>query len=450
MSRVAAGTRKNTGMLGSVGSTAIVKVGVMGVSGILGLITTRLIIQHFGTDDYAQYGLLTSLPSLLPFADLGMAAVVINAVAGSNDPKQDQLVRRSIMTALRILIVAGLILILVSGLITWFDWWPVLLGAGVQGDEGNLAAFLCLAVFGLALPFSVGARVLVGLKRASTQVAAQSVVSPLILLSVGLAVTLSLPVGGYLAVISAVASGIASLFCLILAARALRPQISRAIRDVPRIRSVKGVPALGLAWPMLAQMVALPIAMQTDRILLSHLTRGDELAQYNLAMQLFGLVLQTIAAAGVALWPFFAKARADGAIVSPMKSVMWFLGGGLAVAGALAVVSPWITGFVSAGKIQLDVWLLVGFVVFVAMQSAKYPLGMYMTDARGLRFQVLPIVIMVPLNLGLSWLLIGVLGAAGPIIGSAIAVALCQVVPNFWYVTRDLRARRVLSPDPKE
>jgi hypothetical protein len=67
---------------------------------------------------------------------------------------------------------------------------------------------------------------------------------------------------------------------------------------------------------------------------------------------------------------------------------------------------------------------------------------MYMTDHRGLWFQVVPILVLVPLNLGISWWLIGVLGAGGPVIGSAISVALCQVLPNFWYVQRDLKLKR--------
>jgi hypothetical protein len=67
---------------------------------------------------------------------------------------------------------------------------------------------------------------------------------------------------------------------------------------------------------------------------------------------------------------------------------------------------------------------------------------MYMTDKTGLVFQVLPIVLMVPLNLGLSWWFIGLVGAAGPVLGSAISVALCQLVPNLWYVSRDLGRRR--------
>jgi O-antigen/teichoic acid export membrane protein len=192
---------------------------------------------------------------------------------------------------------------------------------------------------------------------------------------------------------------------------------------------------------MLVQMIALPIAMQTDRLLLSHLTRGDELAQYNLTSQLFGMVLQAIMAGGMALWPVYARARARSDVRSPVKPAMWFLAGGLLLAGVLALLAPLIAEFVSGGRIELDFWLIAGFVVFVGMQAMKYPLGMYMTDKRGLQFQVLPILLMVPINLGISWWLIGVVGPGGPIIGSAISVLLCQVIPNFVYVSRDLKRR---------
>ena len=429
------------GMWASVGTTAVAKVFVMGVSGILGLFTTRLIIEHFGKDAYAQYGLLTSFPSLLPFADLGMAAVVINAVAAAEDVRSDRYLRNAITTAFRILIVAGAVIIAVGAVISFLGLWPTLLGSGLTAGGAN-AAFLCLAVFGVVLPMTVGQRIMVGLRRTGTQVASQAVVSPFMMLCVGGVILLGIPFGDYVSIFSYVANSLVSVICLLFAARLLAPQLGRAIKDIPRVRAVPGVKALHLAWPMLVQMIALPIAMQTDRLLLSHLTHGDELAQYNLSSQLFGMVLQAIAAGGVALWPIYAKARARRDVQSPVKPMLVFTGVGFAMAAVLAVISPWVAAFVSNGKIRLDTWLLIGFVVFVIVQAAKYPLGMYMTDKRGLKFQVWPILVMVPVNLGVSWWLIGVIGAGGPIIGSAITVFACQVLPNYIYVRRDLARRR--------
>ncbi|MDQ1583765.1 MAG: hypothetical protein QOF36_1819 [Microbacteriaceae bacterium] len=432
------------GTWSTVGSTAAAKVAVMGVSGVIGIINSRLIIQNFGTDAYAQYGLLAALPALLPFADLGIAAVVINAVAGTPSPRTDDYVRRTVLTAFRILLVAGAIIIGVGIIISLLGWWPLLLGDGLLPDGGSLAAFLCLTTFGLVLPLSVGSRILVGLGKTSTQVLIQAVVAPFMLLSIATLVAVSAPAGSFLAVLSYIANALASAICLIVAARLIRPQLGTAFAQIPHPRRYPGVSAFGVAWPMLVQMIALPISMQTDRLLLSHLTHGTELAQYNLASQLFGLELQTIAAAGITFWPIYARARAERRIESPLRPTLWFTLGGLGLGLALAAVTPWLAGFISTGKLVLDPWLIGGFVAFVALQAAKYPIGMYMTDQRGLTFQVWPILVSVPLNLGLSWWLIGVVGAGGPIIGSAISVALCQVIPNLWYVNRDLGARRRL------
>jgi O-antigen/teichoic acid export membrane protein len=435
-------------MWAGVGSTAVAKVFVMGVSGILGLFTTRLIIEHFGKEAYAQYGLLNSFPSLLPFADLGMAAVVINAVAGADDVRTDTYLRNSITTAFRILIVAGLVIGAVGVTISLLGLWPTLLGGGLT-EGGSNAAFICLLIFGLVLPMTVGQRVMVGLQRTTTQVASQAVVAPFMLACVGTVVLTGVPFGDYLSVFSYIANSLVSIICLVVAARILKPQLRRAIREIPKVKAVPGVRAMNLAWPMLVQMIALPIAMQTHRLLLSHLTDGDELAQYNLSAQLFGMVLQAIAAGGVALWPIYARARARHQIQSPFKPMLFFLAAGLLMAGVLALISGWVAAFVSDGQIVLPVWLVVGFVVFVAVQAAKYPLAMYMTDERGLRFMVRPVLVMVPLTVGLSVWSIGLVGPAGPVLASTFAVLVCQVLPNAWYVRRDLR-RRVAAAESDE
>ncbi len=429
-------------MLTTVGGPAVAKIVVMGLSGILGIVTSRLIIEHYGVEAYGQYGLLATLPTLLPFADLGIAAVVVNSLAESKSPSTDDFVLRTIVTAFRILAVSGLVIIGLSVAIYVLGLWPTLLGRGLLPEGGSVAAVLCLAIFGCVLPLTVGQRIVVGLGRTTAQVAAQTVVAPFMLITILTVVALAIPAGTFLAVFSIVANSMVSVICLVIAAKAIKPQMGLAFARIPRFRRYPGVPVMSLTWPVLVSSIVMPLTLQTDRLLLSQLTHGDELARYNLAAQLFGLILQTIAASGVALWPWYAKARSELRIVSPRMPALWFLAGGLFLGAVMALASPWLEVLVSKGKIHLDPWLLAGFVAFVAVEAAKYPLGMYMTDARGLRFQVVPILTMVPVSLGLSWSLIGVVGAGGPVLGSAIAVLLCQVLPYLWYVGRDLGKRR--------
>ena len=120
----------------------------------------------------------------------------------------------------------------------------------------------------------------------------------------------------------------------------MRPQVGEAFRATPKLRSSPGVPVLQLAWPLLVQMVALPIAMQTGRIVLSH--RGDaaELAEYNLAAQLFGVVLGGIAMAGLALWPWFARGRSEDTRHRPWRATAVFAGVGLVGGLGVAACPP--------------------------------------------------------------------------------------------------------------
>lgn len=424
-----------------VGAAAITKVVVMVVTGIFGLVTSRLILQHFGIEAYAQYGLLASLPSLVPFADLGIAAVIINAAAEAEDPRHDRLLQRTLTSALRVLLAAGAVIAVLGVILSLLGLWPTLLGPGLS-QGGEWVAGACAVILALTLPLSIGARLLVGLGRNSTQIATQALTAPIILGLVGFCIVIHAPVAHQLAIFAYIASAAVAATSLCIAARLVSPQLGCALKAVPRLRREPGVKVMNLAGPMLVQMLALPIAMQTARILVSHLGGATELAHYNLGSQLFGIALQTIAAAGVALWPFYARARAARRVDSPFAPTVWFLLGGIGLAGSMAVMSPWLVELVSAGTLVLDPLLIAAFVGFVAVQAAKYPSGMYMTDLRGLRFQMLPTVIMIPVALGGSLWLVPALGAAGSVIAVTLAVTLCQLVPNFLYVRWDVGMRR--------
>lgn len=430
----------------SIGSAAIAKVLVMGVTGVVALFTSRLILQHYGVEAYAQYGLLASLPALVPFADLGIAAVIINAAAEAADPRSDRMLRRTITSALRVLLVAGAVIASLGLLLSALDLWPVILGPGLL-EGGSWVAGVCVLLLGITLPITIGARLLVGLGRNTTQISTQALTAPLILVMVGVCVAVGLPAADQLAVFAYLASAAVAATSLCIAARILAPQLGAAAREVPRVRAAPGVPVMNLAGPMLVQMLALPVAMQTARILISHLGGATELAAYNLSSQLFGIAIQTIAAAGIALWPMYARARSLQRVDSPFAPTVWFLVGGLVLAGGMAVASPWLVAMISADMLELDAPLVVAFVAFVAVQAMKYPIGMYMTDVRGLRFQMLPTILMIPLALGLSFWLIPGLGAAGSVIAITAAVGICQVVPNFVYVKQDLRRRRAAGKD---
>lgn len=423
-----------------VGMSAGARFLVMPVTALLGIVATRLILDSYGQLAYVQYGLLVGLAGLLPFADLGLSAVVMNAVAQSPDVRADDELRRTLLASLRLLLISGAVIVLISAALTLAGAWPSLLGQGLMPRTGPWVAGACLALVGVGLPLGIGQRILTGLGKNHLTIIVTGIQSPLVLLALWIAVLADLPAGPVLGVLPYVAILLLSLVLTVLSGRLVGPTLASAATRV--LSRDKGAKVGHVAWPMLVVMIATPLAMQTDRIVLSHVSEVGELAEYSLAAQMFIPIWALTNAAGLALWPVFARDRATGEETSPTRYGVVF--GVIAATAAVAVslASPWLARLASGGQIELGLDVLIAFSVLQILQAAKYPFGVYLTDAPGLRFQVWMVLAMLPVNLILSIVLARQYGAVGPLVGSAVGVLIFQLLANWWYAGRVLRRRR--------
>lgn len=445
---VSARLQTRSGMLKVVGTSAAARMIVLPVSAILGIILTRLIIQSYGKDTYAQYILLVGLVALLPFADLGMGAAIMNAVASAKDPRRDSHLHGVLVSSLRVFMVCGPVVMITAVILYLGDWWPTLLGSGLTLKSGSLAASLCLGILGFNILVSFGQRMLVALGRNSLVILLQGIQTPIVLLFVLFLRNEHTGDGGYIAVVSYATTSLGALICLAIAARKTRPMLRRAAADATN-RSVKGAPVFNTAWPMFVQMIALPIAMSSDKVVLSHLGTVQDLTEYSLAAQMFLPVYGVVAAAGQSLWPVFARARTSGdqAPLSADGMARIFAGFSLLAVVLLCAVANPLADLASDGKIHLSWYLLIAFSVFIVTQAAMYPYGMVLTDASGLTFQALWMVFgLLPVNLGLTILLTPALGPIGPVIGSIVGVLTCQLIPNVIRVRRTTAASAKSQP----
>lgn len=434
------GAAKGTGALRSVGGNALARLIALPISAVLGIVVTRLIIDEYGTASYGQYALLVGIGALLPFADLGISASIMNAAAGSAHPRSDEHLRRTLISCIRILAMSASVVILLAVVLAVAGAWDDILGAGLKGPAGQTAAALVLAVIGATLTVSFGQRILAGLGKYHWVIILNALQTPLVLLALAVMIKFDLGSGDYIAVTSYVATFLIMVMALVLANRQLRPTLGLALRDALRVRSVRGARVFDTAWPMLVQMIALPLAMQSDRIVISHVSSLRQLTEYSLAAQMFNPVMAVVGAAGIALWPIFARARADGvrSTVSPLRMSLLFGVIALGVSVAIALASGLLSELATNGTIELTGPLLLAFTALVVLQAVKNPVGMFMTDARGLRYQAIMVVLMLPVNLGLSLVLAERVGAVGPVIGSVVSVAIFQVAANWIYVRRQL------------
>ncbi|MTB88010.1 polysaccharide biosynthesis protein [Aeromicrobium senzhongii] len=404
----------------------------------LGIVVTRLLIENYGVDSYAQYMLLVGLIALVPFADLGISASIINTVAGSDDPRNDPRVRGVLITCLRILAVSMMVILVITAVVTGSGVWESLLGDGLMPETGPAAAAACLVVFAMTLGIGYGQRILIALGKNHIVVLLGLVQTPIVLTCIITMLLLDIDAGGYLAIAAYGGIFVAAAIAMVMASRALAPMLRLAYRDALRVRSVRGARVFDTALPLLVQMIALPIAMQSSRIVLSHVASRDELAQYSLAAQMFLPIVGVAMAAGVSLWPVFARERAanPSSISSPHAMALWFGVAACVVGAMVAVASPWLAEIASGGQIRLDAALVAAFVVLVIVQAAKNPLGNFLTDARGLRFQAIMVTLMMPWNIVASVFLSMSLGAIGPVIASISGVMIFQLAANWIYATR--------------
>jgi O-antigen/teichoic acid export membrane protein len=178
--------------------------------------------------------------------------------------------------------------------------------------------------------------------------------------------------------------------------------------------------------------VGLPLALQSDRLVISHRLDPRTLSDYTYAAQLYTPLWSVVSVAAASLWPIFAT-RASGEAGlrrSWLTSVrlLGLAGAGLAVAYLL--LANVIIAFMSAGTAHAPLSLLVSFAALLVVQSLHVGTGMLLISPRQLRFQAACVLALVITNIPLSWVLAPVMGGSGPVVASAVTVTACQLVPG--------------------
>ena len=422
----------------------------MMISLVCGVLTTRLVLGEAGVQHYALYTLLISLPSLLAFTDLGSGAIVVNSIATSDDPYRDETVKSHLTSVGRILLgfASGTMLVntilLVSGL------WPMLFGEAGSIPGAGLVAWVCVTVFCLGVPIGIWVRVQLGLRRNHVIILLQALISPLTLMFVWLILQIpSDSASTFLAVGSYLGSFAVTILGLILTARLTHPLISSASRELLHPRRYLGVPVMHVGWPMLAQLVSSLIAMASQRYVLAQLGSHSDVAEYGVAGQVFLALNSLVIAAGVALWPHYTNQRHRGELQrGPFGlSTLFACGIALATTGAL-LCNTWIFGFITDGRLVVQSTTILSFGLMIALQAALYPLGMFIMDEQGIRFQVVPALLMSGFSIVLSVLLTPRIGVLGPLLANSASVIVFQLVPFSIYIGR--HRDRLLSPGSDE
>lgn len=396
------------------------------------LVTATLLIRGASVEDYAGYTLIASILPILAFLDLGYGGAVTNWSAEySNQPDRETriVLQGRIGHALRATMVPTLIVLTLS--LTSSIWAVATNAFWLHMPIAILS--LVLAIYSLNIPFSIISKVLIGTGRTSTWIFVQ-IAQPLTALAiVGMAVWL-----GFSALIP-VAPAL-SLLAMCLAGAYFGMKSAEMVpRDVGRAfvgPKLRGENLFASAWPMMIILIANPLALSSDRLILTWLGDTSNVASYSLASQLFSPALALLSATGLSLWPHFAKRRFEGHATGPWTMMLVFGSAALVGSVVLYFVSPWLADYVGGSRIELPAALILCLASSFIVQSAQLPIGMYMMHGSGPKIQAMLLVLMFALKFLLSMAFIPFLGAGGPALGTAIAILVCQILPGAWLVAR--------------
>jgi O-antigen/teichoic acid export membrane protein len=422
--------RASTSLLTGARRSFVMRAVTLPVAAVAGLLAARVTVSSLGVDGYALFALVVGVSALIPIGDLGVGAAVTDAVARRHALGVEQ-VERVLRTSLRVLIAASLALTLGAWALAALGWWATLLGLPPSTDV-EVAVATALTLFAAGLPLGLSSRVLLGAERNDIALAFQGGSGVLTLLIILLAAATHGPLWAYVAAPSAGAALVAAASWPVAAAVS-GLSLTEMVRSVV-VRARPGGRVAYLAWPMLVITAALPIAFQSDRLLLSHLSNLGQVAVYSVGSQLYGSVFGLVGAAGVSLWPTFARRRAHQPVLRHelirVSAVFALVGVLLAV--LLVAAGPWVAHFMSKGKIDVGYGVFAAFGLLLIEQASWYPTAMLLTDRDGLRFQAVTHVIMMVINLAASAVLAYRIGAAGPILGSVGASFIAVWLPGVW------------------
>lgn len=403
---------------------------------LCGVLTARLILGDAGVEAYALYSLIASLPGLISFFDLGSGAAVVNAIARSDAPHTDPDVLARTTTVVRIMLVFAACVMAADALLYVTGGWAVILGDAGHLPGASVAAFACVAVFALGLPLNIWQRVLLGFGRNHIIILVQGLQAPL-----GLGIVFLLlrshdsTITSFLAAAAFGAAFIVGVVGFLCAERLSLPLLRRTASRAFRPRLFPGVRVMDVGLPMLAQLVATPLSMTLQRYVLAQFLTAGALAEYGAAGQVFFALQGLVAAAGLALWPMFTRMRHEGRSTKGPFGLALLFASLVAVASLFVlVISPWLFAFISNDSLIVHPLTVVWFGAMVTAQAALFPLGMFIMDTRGIRFQVVPVFLMAITSVGGGIALTPMIGVIGPLVATTVAIIACQVIPFSVYI----------------
>jgi O-antigen/teichoic acid export membrane protein len=402
------------------------------------LIAVPLTIGYLGTERYGVFVTLTSLTSMLVFADLGLGNGLLNLLSDAHGRADDATARRGISSAAGMLIVVAVLFAIIFGAaygrIDWAAWLNVS-GARAMAEVGPAAAVF-VGLFIIALPMGIVERIRMAYQEGFLNSIAMTIGGLLGLAGLLIAIwsRASLPV-----LVAAVSLGpLIALggngYRLFRSDRpSLRPRLALADRAMV-LRLAK------VGFLFLVLQIAVAVAYQSDVVVAAAVLGPEAAATYAVTLKVFLLVPTLVAIYLATLWPAYTEAfaRGDAAWVrgTLWRSILIAFGTSLASSVILVLAGPWLIETWTGGKIQPPEALLIGAAVWAVLSATFNAIAILLNALSVVLFQVVVATVMAVGSIFLSVSFAGIIGLPGVILGTVVAYAVCSALPVLLYLPR--------------
>jgi O-antigen/teichoic acid export membrane protein len=406
------------------------------VVALSGVISAGLIIRATGESAYGLVSLVATVGLLIPFVDLGIGAVVTNAVSQAPDPASDRHALDVVRRAYRVLTLISLGVAVCALVVLTTDTWEALLGLRT-GSEDRWAITAAMIIFGFTIPAGLGLRMLIGADR--NELAVLVMMSSSLL---GLIFTVIMYAGGvrgiWFVLPSLTGALVGNMIGTLLALRVtgiggnLLGPITRGLATKDLLE--------GSMWLFFVS-VGIPFGLQVQRVVLSHLSTPEQLSKYALMAQMYGLAWSVFSTAALSFWPIFAKRRNDPAETTRLwlRTTLLFGAGGAVCGLGMIVLGPWAGDVLSGDQIGVSSSLAAAFAVLLVVQCLHLPSGVLLVSPSEARWQTMCIGAMAMTSVVAAVAVAPERGALGVVVVTAIAVLFCQVCPDLLRVPSLIR-----------
>lgn len=402
----------------------------------LSLVSVPIALGYLGTEQYGLWATVTSVISVLVFADLGVGNGMLNAISAANGRDNMAGVRSAIASGVSIVSIIAIVFLMVF-LAVWpfVDWARAF---KIQGElatyQVSIALLVLMITFAINMPVSIIQKIQYGLQEGRWASLSQAIAAVL-----GLSMTLAVvhfDLGLIGMVGCFVVGALIADFCVGLIFFRQRPEIYPSLSDWNKTE-FRQLFRVGLSFLLLQAAVSLCYA--SDNLILSQMIGHEAVAEYSVHQKLFSPLTLIATLALTPMWPAFSDAIARHDIRWVKKALaitctlmlVWALVGGC----ILLLSSKWLMQHWLKGQIQPDLTIGVALVVWASVDLVGRAIAMFANGAGLLKQQMIGLAFFVPLCIGLKIWFVSEIGSSGVVVGTTVAWLLVNV-PNYGMIIR--------------